>query len=71
MRPLYHLKTCKTHKTLEKQNSEARRMEVEMVMMSWTRTDGRNMKGGGGEIMEALIKLAERDFYVEQFGCEK
>ena len=62
MRPLYHLKTCKTHKKLEKQNSEARNMEVEMIMMPWTRTDDMNTKGGGGITMETSIKQTECDF---------
>ena len=62
MRPLYHLETCETHKTLEKPDSEARSMEGEMVITSRTWTDDKNTKGGGGNTMRALTDRRKADF---------
>ena len=52
-----YIKTCKTHKILEKSTQmEAGMMEVEMKMTSWTRIGDRNTQGGGRKEMEVWSK---------------
>ena len=56
-----YIKTCKTHKILEKPTQmEAGMMEMEMKTTSWIRTGDRNTQGGGRKVMEVWSKQAQR-----------